>query len=397
MSIDTEHVLPPHLVIPSAEDLLYDIGLCLTSVKEEPKPRKLLSRPKVIWIIEWIFFFQRFFSILIGQENRQALLILGDVGGYLGLKTNWNVLIIIAISIVISSQLNYYYNYKRGNNPTFLRVFRMMSGLVTPASVGLFQGNDVRKLTRLKILFTLVKLNTEYVIRVVGFGLIIGLFIVNEPWLIALTYGLANAIMFCLWVHPSAKVVIYQFLYLFILCTYLNIKLKNLNQTLKHMRNYRRFKNFQRILHSFDALYREIDEYNTTYWSKFLFSVWSLFGAFIAQLSFIAIFNETNIILKIMICYALFLILILFNFVFFITSSLNSHANKSYKLFNYLVVDYSRFHPISRNKMLNYLIKVISKNNIVIIHNNIAKFLRRRYSLKGYRPIELVSPVGLCS
>ena len=198
MAINTERVLPPHLVIPSAEDLLYDIGLCLTSVKEVPKQRNLLSRPIVIWIIQWIFFFQRLASIWIGEDNRQALLIFGDVGGYMGLKTKINVLIINGISIVISSQLNYYYNYKRGNNPTFLRVFQMMSGSVTPASVGLYRESDVRKLTRFRIVFKLVKLNNEYIPWLFGSSFILGLFIVNEPWQIALTYGLANAIIFSL-------------------------------------------------------------------------------------------------------------------------------------------------------------------------------------------------------
>ena len=133
------------------------------------------------------------------------------------------------------------------------------------------------------------------------------------------------------------------------------------------MINNKRFKNFKRILHSFDALYREIDEYNTTYWSKFLFIIWSLFGALAAQQSFIVIFTDINIILRLITCYALFLILILFNFVFIITSSLNSHANKSYKLFNYLVIYYSRFHSINKNKMLNNLFKVSSYSNIIYL------------------------------
>ena len=56
MVINVERILPPNLVITSAEDGLYDIGLCLTSVKREPKPRKLLSTPIVIWIIQWDVF-----------------------------------------------------------------------------------------------------------------------------------------------------------------------------------------------------------------------------------------------------------------------------------------------------------------------------------------------------
>ena len=47
--------------------------------------------------------------------------------------------------MTITSQLVYYYNYKRGIKPTFVRVFQMMSGLVTPSSVGLYRETDITR------------------------------------------------------------------------------------------------------------------------------------------------------------------------------------------------------------------------------------------------------------
>ena len=360
MVINIERILPPNLVITWAEDGLYDIGLCLTSVKREPKPRKLLSTPILIWIIQWTYLFARLVSILIGHNNRQLRLLLGDVGNYLGLTLHWNIVLIFQIIFTISSQLNYYYNYKRGNNPTFLRVFQMMSGSVTPVSVGLYRVSDVRKLVKLRILFKIIKFTSQYLQPTIAFLFVLILFIINEPWSIALTYGLLSAIIIAIWTLTSMNVTSYQFLYFYIICTYLKIKLKNINETSDQIKGNKRFSKIQNILNSYDVVYREINEFNTTYWSKFIFIVWSIFGAIIAQLIFISIFTEINMILRLLLCYAACLILILFNFIFLISCSLNTEANKSYKIFNSLIPIYSRSD--ASNKLKNIL-KVIFKKN----------------------------------
>ena len=362
MAIKVERVLPPNLVITWAEDGLYDIGLCLTSVKREPKPRKLLlSKPIVIWTIQWAYLFARLASILIGNNNKQLALLLGDVGNYIGLPVQWNIILIFAILITITSQLNYYYNYKRGNNSIFLRVFQMMSGSVTPVSLGLYRVSDVRKLTKLRILFKIIKFNCEYVLRTFSFLFVLSLFCINEHLPIALTYGLLSAIIISTWTYISSTITLYQFLYFYILCTYLKIKIKNINETSNRIKGNKRFSKVQNILHSYDVVYREINEYNTTYWSKFIFIVWSIFGAIIAQNMFMVIFMKINILIRLLLCYSTFLILILFNFIFLISCSLNTEANKSYKIFNSLILLYSRSEKSNRMSRLKNILKVIFK------------------------------------
>ena len=302
--------------------------------------------------------FARLVSILIGHNNRQLRLLLGDVGNYIGLKLHWNIVLIFQIIFTISSQLNYYYNYKRGNNPTFLRVFQMMSGSVTPVSVGLYRVSDVSKLTKLRILFKIIKFTSKYVQSTIAFSFVLSLFIINETWSIALSNGLFSSITITIWTYTSMNITSFQFLYFYILCIYLKIKLKNINETSNQIKGNKRFSNIQNILHSYDVVYREIDEYNTTYWSKFIFIVWSIFGAIIAQLLFISIFTEINMLLRLLLCYAACLILILFNFIFLISCSLNTEANESYKIFNSLIPVYSRSD--APNKMKNIL-KVIFK------------------------------------
>ena len=83
-------------MIPSVDDLLYEIGLCLTSVRDEPK-RKAISDPKLITIVLWLYLIARIASLLIPESNEFGLLLVGDVGRYMGIKLYFNVLLILPI------------------------------------------------------------------------------------------------------------------------------------------------------------------------------------------------------------------------------------------------------------------------------------------------------------
>ena len=63
----------------------------------------------------------------------------------------------------MTSQLIYYYNYKNDIKPTFLKVFQMMSGLVSPKSIGLTNEKQIYKLIKLsKRLFFIC----EFVVKI---------------------------------------------------------------------------------------------------------------------------------------------------------------------------------------------------------------------------------------
>ena len=73
--------------------------------------------------------------------------------------------------------------------------------------------------------------------------------------------------------HYIGNIYGYQFLFFYLLCRYLRLKLKNLNKSVSDMKNGIRLMSIENILRSFDQIFQEISEYNTTYWSKFLFNV----------------------------------------------------------------------------------------------------------------------------
>ena len=140
-SIDPKRLIPEHLVIRSADDLLYSIGLCLQSVIERPK-RKAIYNPKLIAFVSWLHLMLRIASILL-PEDSQWLPLIGEMGRYFGMKFHLNLYLCLMNAFMIAFQLNFFYAYKRGMSPTFVRVFRMMSGSVTPLSVGLSDPNQV--------------------------------------------------------------------------------------------------------------------------------------------------------------------------------------------------------------------------------------------------------------
>ena len=143
-----------------------------------------------------------------------------------------------------------------------------------------------------------------------------------------------------------------QLLLFFIICKYFKIKFEEQNERVKKIQtiNPNRIKN---ILHSYDKLYREINEYNTTYWSKFLFSIWFFFGVFIVVLIYSLFFANVPIVIRILSFYYTIFYLSLYLFIMTNASSLNSEANKSYKIFNSFYVNFLK--TISGRKIINSL------------------------------------------
>ena len=137
IEINCKELLPNSLRILSAENQLYRIGLCLKPPKIYVK-RHYFSKPIFVAFNIWYFVIAHAILLLNNGENELIVLIFGDFSHILGYGIYAKIALIIVI-FSISIQLIYYYNYWKGIEPTFLSVFEMMSGLVTPNSIGLSQ------------------------------------------------------------------------------------------------------------------------------------------------------------------------------------------------------------------------------------------------------------------
>ena len=145
--LDLNKCLPPELTIESVDDILYRIGLCLTSVRDRPK-RKLIDHPLIVFIIISLSLTERLITFSLSEENDLIFKMLSDMGYFIGVRQHFGAVLILNSSLLLSSQLIYYNNYRNGIKPTFLRVFQMMSGLVSPKSLGLTDEEEVRKLLK---------------------------------------------------------------------------------------------------------------------------------------------------------------------------------------------------------------------------------------------------------
>ena len=105
-------------------------------------------------------------------------------------------------------------------------------------------------------------------------------------------------------------------------------------KTTQNNMHFLKFNEFDDTLCSLDDIYREINEYNATYWSKFLMLMCFTFGSIIVLSLNIVFFKQLPKIIYIMVIYMTICYVILFLFTIFTAASVNTEANKSYKLLN---------------------------------------------------------------
>jgi len=96
-------------------------------------------------------------------------------------------------------------------------------------------------------------------------------------------------------------------------------------------------KNVMKFIRELNAIYYEINEYNSNYWSKFLLIIWFTISSIIALLTFVMLFSEQNIIFKIFLSFFALIFTSILIFIINISSDVYNEANNSYILFNSLM------------------------------------------------------------
>ena len=368
-------LIPPELVIKDCDDLLYEIGLCRTSVRDRPK-RWPINNPKFITIISLIFFCKSLVAVLVSDSARQILLLMGDVGRFMNIRMQWNLALNLCSQMAISNQLNYYYNHSKGFEPTFLRVFQMMSGSVTPLNIGLTDNRDIRRLLKHKPIFQLLIIQTRYLTFIMTLVFMMTCFILYEDLISIVIYGVPHSLLWAIFVHQFAAEILLQIFYCYMICVYLKSKIRDLNQILNiGNKQNKNISGVQRILEKFDSIYEEIDEYNTTYWSKLLFISWLYLGSIATIILFVVVFISTPLILKVVLIYGVFFIGTSLHFMYATASSLNSEANRSYRPLNSIMAKHSTDSRFVRIARFNQTIKVSLHRQSLLISNEILNIL----------------------
>ena len=270
--------LSPHLAIRGVDDILYEYGISLTSVSEGTK-RSRINNPKLIFFVLIIQIVKSIVILMTYNNDIQSLQILGDIGVYFGIRTLWSLLVILGTLMAVLIQMVYYMNNRMGLLNEHYAILQMISGRQSPSSFGIFQYNDVLKILKYSKLCNWNKINTK-----VFFNL--GTFVEIFPYClyttlpIIMTLGIINTIIYATFIKYCYQIITFNGIYFYIICKYFNIKINNLNESLKDIEINRRLQTnrIRPILGSMNGLYCEINVYNNNFWSKYLFILWFLLG-----------------------------------------------------------------------------------------------------------------------
>ena len=131
--------LPESVAIKSVDNELYRIGCLCRSIDQKndynrDNDRHLIHHPIIIITIMVIELAKSIISLNSNDVN--LAIYLGDWPKLMGIGFNSHITIIFTALFSISINLIHGYNHIRGVDPSFLRVFQMMSGSLTPIEIG---------------------------------------------------------------------------------------------------------------------------------------------------------------------------------------------------------------------------------------------------------------------
>jgi hypothetical protein len=162
-------------------------------------------------------------------------------------------------------------------------------------------------------------------------------------------------------IHFSAKFIIYQINYVYIICYYLKLKLNYINDGIEVLLKLKKnLKNpfIQKLTKSLNAIHSEIDDYNRYYWSEYLFLILIFIKSAINVNIILIFFKKMNFIMRFSMIYSVSFLFLIFVIILSLTSSIAFKVNKSYKLLNKLFLK----TQTSRIKITNKIKVLLTEN-----------------------------------
>ena len=212
-----------------------------------------------------------------------------------------------------------------------------MSGLEIPSAVGLTDISQIKPLiTRTRFLFYMMDVVLKGTVPMLGIPMVLVPYFNYCTLQDTLLYGVPNSLHFILSCYYCG-INFYQFIYFYLICYYLKIKIKTINTEIQALIKNKEFRKIQIFIKQLNQVYVEIDEYNKTFFASFLLTFWLTVGSVFVLLLFGAIFQNVNIVYKIVFYYNSALFAGCIALVIFTPSSLNSEAFKSYNILNSLM------------------------------------------------------------
>ena len=314
-------------------------------MNEETK-RSKVHDPVMMRSVLHLFLVVKGSCLLCNDDQGIIFLLLGEVGHYFNAQVVIDLYLVLMCLLCHSFIGVYYYNFKQDIEPSYLLLFRNIISL-----------QDIINIERLDTwIRTIKQVNLTIVPILICFELAPYLFF--EKLLDALIFGLPNAWLMAMGGYYLYCLLNFQFLYFYIICKYFRMKVRIINKRMIEMRRRKRFKRIDDIICLLDALYRQINEYNTTYWSKFLLIIWLFYGTGITLGIYILVFTDIIYYMKLAYLFATITFGLTYLFIIMIAASVNYESKMSYKVLNSFYIGFTQLTKISKSYKLKTLYKV---------------------------------------
>ena len=222
--MNLDQCIPQSLIAKNADDILYRIGLCPTSLNDRPN-RRPIDRPIRAFVVTIVGLIERLISLSISDEDIRPG-VFGFPTYFGDVRRHFDIFFVLIMILSLSSQLIYYWNHINGVRPTFLRLFQMMTGSVAPKDIGLTDKHFIRQLCkRTDMLCKVLWFNNNYVIIVIAFSYSMFSYITRSPLLFVLMYGIPNSILIVFVGYYYSNFYFFQLLFFLIICSYLKYKI----------------------------------------------------------------------------------------------------------------------------------------------------------------------------
>jgi len=226
-NFNASKLLPKKWLITSAGTHFYRIGLSAFKMTNYKRP--VIYTPFYIFIIMLLQLIRSRVSIVLPEKSYSFYLFLGDFTHFMGIRIQCQIALGLIMLQCILSQLVYFYNYMKGIRPTNLGIFHVMSGLITPQSIGL---TDITVLRKLILTFKrYIWLTEKYIIfiPIQGFMVVFIGFYNKLSTIHLFIYGLPHTIIYDIIDCIGYQMIIWQFVYFYLIVYYLNSKLILIN------------------------------------------------------------------------------------------------------------------------------------------------------------------------
>ena len=138
---DPKKCIPQSWRIPSSGQHFYRYGF--SPVMNGCTNRQKIFHPVLVSIVISALLIRFIFSLVTPIKTPEFHLYVGDYGYFLGMKFHINMTAGLIICLALLSLFLHYYEYLCGRGQPYMKVFLMMSGQITPNSIGIIDEKSI--------------------------------------------------------------------------------------------------------------------------------------------------------------------------------------------------------------------------------------------------------------